>query len=182
MFKNVTPLSSTVLWWWCGQYSGSEVKQYHPHIHAAASWFRKLENVSTLRSEWLMLLFNCSPCCPSNYLTTIASTFRAKVRSITNSKACCNWPTQFTKEPPLLPGSLQSAPDYYIHRSFISCSFERVASLYKLLCIVYLLSAPLCCRKWVGFEPQSDLSLFFLNSIVFTFYKINAQCFTRQLY
>ena len=103
--------------------STAEVKQYHPHIHAAASWFRKLENVSTLRSEWLMLLFNCSPCCPSNYLTTIASTFRAKVRSITNSKACCNWPTQFTKEPPLLPGSLQSTPDYYIHRSFISCSF-----------------------------------------------------------
>lgn len=155
-----------------------EVKQYHPHIHAAASWFRKLENVSTLRSEWLMLLFNCSPCCPSNYLTTIASTFRAKVRSITNSKACCNWPTQFTKEPPLLPGSPQSTPDYYIHRSFISCSFERVASLYKLLCIVYLLSAALCFRKWVGFEPQSDLPLFFLIPLFLLSTKLmhNASC------
>jgi hypothetical protein len=29
----------------------TDVTPCHPHIHAAASWFRKLENASTLRSE-----------------------------------------------------------------------------------------------------------------------------------
>jgi hypothetical protein len=85
--------------------STADVIPRHPHIPAVASWFRKLENASTLGSEWLMLLFNCSPCCPSNYLITIASTFRAKVRSITDSIPCCNWPNHFTKDPSLLPDS-----------------------------------------------------------------------------
>jgi hypothetical protein len=146
----------------------ADVTQYHPHIHAAASWFRKLENASTLRSEWLMLLFNCSPCCPSNYLTTIASTFRAKVRSITNSIPCCNWPTHFTKDPPLLPGSLLS-PEYPLqYPSFISCRFEHVASLYKLYFIVSLLSTALCYGEWIRFEPLSNF-ISFLYSIYSTF-------------